>query len=126
MIIKLTLRSVQKFHIPIGGGGGGAPGAPNNGGGGAGTGGGGILVDVIALDGGGDDGSGGAMRAPILCKLEIFASSGIEEPTCFTMSSNRMRLTDSVFNCKWIERAIHSKINNWLACRLGRLIKYNL
>ena len=127
MTIKLTLRSVQILHIPMGGGGGGAPGAPNNGGGGAGTGGGGILVDVIALDdGGGEDGSGGAMRAPILCKLEIFASSGIDEPTCFTISSNRMRLTDSVFNCKWIEIAIKRKTNSCLSSRLRRMIKYDL
>ena len=84
----------------MGGGGGGAPGAPNNGGGGAGTGGGGIFA-VIELDWTGDEGGNGwTMRAPMLCKLEIFASSGIEDPTCFMMSSSLMRLTDSTFNCK--------------------------
>ena len=91
--------TVNNFLLPKGGGGGGAPGAPNNGGGGAGTGGGGMLADVIEVDDdGGEGGSGWTMRAPILCKLEIFASSGIEEPTCLTMSSSRMRLTDSIFN----------------------------
>ncbi len=40
------------------------------------------------------------MMAPMLCKFEIFASSGIEEPTCLTTSSNFKRLNDSTLSYK--------------------------
>ena len=92
----------MKINPPGGGGGGGAPGVPNNGGGGAGAGGGGAFPDEIVLDGiaGGEGGRGCAIMAPMLCKFDIFASSGIEDPTCFTMSSSRIRLTASIFNWK--------------------------
>lgn len=86
-------------YLPIGGGGGGAPGAPNNGGGGAGTGGGGKLAGGIMEDGS-DGGNGWTICAPMLCRLDIFASSGIDDPTCFTMSSSRIRFTDSKFSCE--------------------------
>lgn len=71
---------------PGGGGGGGAPPGPPGGGGGGGG----------APPGGGGGGGGGATpaigdnfaAAAALVRLEILASSGIEAPTPFNISSN--------------------------------------
>ena len=114
VLVLCKKREKEKQNKPGGGGGPGGPPGPPNGGGGGGTnppipGGGGGGPKPGGAGGGGGMGPLGEVaaaaatieggNAPMLAKLAILASSGIEAPTSFTTSSSFMRDTISTLSC---------------------------